>query len=81
MAKSDRSEIEGGTSPDGIPWRLIGGGVLIVAIVVFLVENTAKVSIRFVGPRVHAPLIVALLIAAVLGSLATLLIQHRRARR
>ncbi len=61
-----------------VPWRLIFGGVLIILIVVFLVENTRKVEVSFVGPTVHAPLIVALLIAAVLGSLATLFIQHHR---
>jgi uncharacterized integral membrane protein len=63
-----------------VPWRLIGAAFAIVLIVVFLAENTRTVPIRFVGPVVHTSLIVALLIAALLGSAATLLIQHHRAK-
>ncbi len=64
-----------------ISTRQIIGLIFVVLFIVFLLENTAKVQIRFVGPRVHAPLYLALIIAAVLGALATLFIQHRRARR
>jgi len=62
------------------PWRLVAGGVLVVLIVIFLLENTRRVSIRFVGPEVKAPLVVALLIAALLGAGATLLIEYHRNR-
>jgi len=62
------------------PWRLVAGALLIVLIIVFLLENTRRVAIRFVGPEVKAPLIVALLIAALLGAGATLLIQYHRNR-
>jgi uncharacterized integral membrane protein len=81
MADRETSRNENSKTRRPIPWRFIVGVVFVVLIVVFLAENTRKVSIRFVGPEVKAPLILALLIAAVLGSLATLLIQHRRADR
>ncbi len=64
-----------------VSWRLIAGAVLLLLVLVFLFENTQSVAIRFVGPKVHAPLIVALLVAAILGSLGTLLVQQRRARK
>jgi uncharacterized integral membrane protein len=78
-ADNDRSA----TSSEGRRFsvRQILGLVFVILFIVFLVENTAKVNIRFVGPRVHAPLYLALLIAAVLGSLATLFIQRRRGKR
>ncbi len=63
-----------------VPWRLIVGVVFLIAFVLFLIENNHRVAIRFVGPRVHASLTIALLIAAALGSLTTLFIQHRRGR-
>jgi uncharacterized integral membrane protein len=55
--------------------------VLLVLVLVFIFENTKKVNVRLIGPEVHAPLFVALLIAALLGALGTLLIQWRRGRR
>ena len=62
-----------------VPWRLIAGLVIVVLVVVFCLENTKTVPIRFVGPVVHARLFYALIASAVLGSLATLLFQrHRR---
>jgi uncharacterized integral membrane protein len=61
--------------------RLISGGILAVLVLVFLFENTQSVAIRFVGPKVHAPLIVALLVAAIFGALGTLLFQQVRSRR
>ena len=78
---SARSSEPDGSDKRAIPWRLIFSGVLVILIVLFLLENTRSVRISFVGPAAHAPLIVALLIAAALGSLATLLIQRHRARR
>lgn len=61
--------------------RQIAGAVLIVLAVVFIFENTNKVKVRLIIPAFHAPLFVALLIAALLGSLGTLLLQWRRRRR
>jgi uncharacterized integral membrane protein len=61
--------------------KQISGGLLIALVLVFIVENTRKVDVRLIGPEVHAPLSIALLIAAVLGGLGTLLIQWRRHRK
>lgn len=79
---ADRGNPDPGASrpPRGFPWRLVGAVILLVLIVVFLLENTRRVSIRFIGPEVKAPLIVALLIAALLGAGSTLLIQYHRTR-
>jgi uncharacterized integral membrane protein len=61
--------------------RLVLGLIFLVLLVVFLAENTRKVKIRFLAPEVKAPLYLALLVAAVVGALAALLIQHRRHKR
>jgi uncharacterized integral membrane protein len=53
---------------------------VIVLFVIFMVENQRKVRIRFIGPEVHAPLILALLVSAVLGALVVLVIQRLRRR-
>ena len=47
-------------------------------LVVFIVENTRRVTVRLIVPEVHTSLAVALLIAEVLGALVLLLVQHRR---
>ena len=54
--------------------------IVFVVLVVFMIENLRKVPIRFIGPQVHAPLILALLISAALGALAVLAIQRVRRR-
>jgi uncharacterized integral membrane protein len=59
----------------------IAGLVFLVLAMVFIFENTKSVQVRLIIPEVKAPLFVALLIAAVLGALATLLIQWRRRSR
>jgi uncharacterized integral membrane protein len=55
--------------------------VVVVLFVIFMVENQRKVRIRFIGPEVHAPLILALLVSAVLGALVVLAIQRLLRRR
>ncbi|HZC71078.1 MAG TPA: LapA family protein [Jatrophihabitans sp.] len=59
----------------------IAGLLALVLVLVFIFENTKSVDVRLIIPEVKAPLFVALLIAAVLGALATLLIQWRRRSR
>jgi uncharacterized integral membrane protein len=54
--------------------------VVVVLIVIFMIENLRKVPIRFIGPQVHAPLILALLVSGVLGALTVLAIQRVRRR-
>jgi len=67
------------------PWRptprQVSGAILLILAIVFIVENTGKVGVRIIIPKVHVPLFVALLIAALLGSLGTLLVQWHRGRR
>jgi uncharacterized integral membrane protein len=58
------------------------GLLLVVVLIVFIAENTNKVDVRLVGPQVRdVPLAVALIIAALLGALVTLLIMWRHSRR
>lgn len=61
--------------------RQVVGIVLLVLALIFIFENTKTVKVRLIIPEVKLPLWVALLIAAVLGSLVTLLIQWRRRRK
>jgi uncharacterized integral membrane protein len=49
-------------------------------VIIFIIENSRKVKIRLIIPQVEAPLYVAILIAAVLGSLITWLLRYRRHR-
>lgn len=57
-------------------------GVLLVLVVVFIVENTRSVPIRFIaGPEVNVPVYLALLIAAVVGALIASLMRYRRNRK
>lgn len=56
------------------------GGILFVLVIVFIVENSTTVPIRLIGPVVHAPLYVAILIAAALGALIAWLLRYRRVR-
>lgn len=61
--------------------RGIAAVALAILVVVFIVENTRSTKIRFIGPQVKAPLWLALVIAAVLGAGAGLLIDRHRNRR
>jgi uncharacterized integral membrane protein len=56
------------------------GGLLFVLVIVFIIENSRSVKIRLIVPEVKAPLYVAILIAALLGSLITWLLRYRRHR-
>lgn len=57
------------------------GVILLVAFVVFLVENTQRVTVRLLVPEVRTSLALALLIAGLLGALGLLLLQRRRRHR
>jgi uncharacterized integral membrane protein len=56
------------------------GGLLFLLVIIFIIENSRKVKIRLIIPEVKAPLYVAILIAAVLGSAITWLLRYRRHR-
>jgi uncharacterized integral membrane protein len=71
--------------PDG-GWRSkikpkhVAVAIVVILLVIFMLENLRKVPIRFIGPQVHAPLILALLVSAALGALIVLLVQRLRRR-
>lgn len=58
----------------------IAVAVVVILLVIFMIENLRRVPIRFIGPQVHAPLFVALIVSAVLGALVVLLVQRLRRR-
>jgi uncharacterized integral membrane protein len=58
----------------------IGVAIVFIVLVIFMIENLKSVPIRFIGPQVHAPLFLALLISAILGALAVLAVQRLRRR-
>lgn len=60
--------------------KYVAVAIVFVLLVIFMIENLRKVPIRFIGPQVHAPLILALLVSAALGALAVLAIQRVRRR-
>ncbi len=61
--------------------RFVISALFVILLIVFLAENTRTVTMRLIGPEVDAPLYLALLIAAALGVLATLIVRWRRGRR
>jgi len=58
--------------------RVVVGLVLLVLLIVFSAENTRSVRMRLIGPEIHAPLFLALLIAAIVGVLIGLVVRRRR---
>lgn len=54
------------------------GGLLLVVVVVFVLENTRSVKVRLLIPEVTTPLAVPIIIAAVLGALVAALLRYRR---
>jgi uncharacterized integral membrane protein len=54
-------------------WTAVAVAALIgVALIVFIVQNTQKIQIKFFGASGHIPLVVALLAAAIIGALIVL---------
>jgi uncharacterized integral membrane protein len=56
------------------------GGILLVVVVVFVLENTRSVQVRLIGPEVNTPVAVPVVIGAVLGALVAWLLRYRRHR-
>jgi uncharacterized integral membrane protein len=74
-----------GPEPSPGPKRAVStgqilGGVLLILVVIFILENSREVKVRLIIPEVKAPLYVAILIAAVLGALIAWLLRYRRHR-
>ena len=56
-------------------WTAVAVAALLgVALIVFIVQNTQKVQIKFFGASGHIPLVVALLAAAIIGALIVLVV-------
>ena len=56
-------------------WTAVAVAVLLgVALIVFVVQNTQKVQIKFFGASGHIPLVVALLASAIVGALIVLVV-------
>lgn len=72
------SETRSSSPSRTISARQVIGALLLIAFVVFLIENTHKVTVRLLVPEVETSLALALLIAGLLGALGLLLLQHRR---
>jgi uncharacterized integral membrane protein len=63
----------------GRVWIALGvAAILLILLVVFIAENSTRVKISFFGSGGHLPLGVALVIAAVVGALVTLLVGSTR---
>jgi uncharacterized integral membrane protein len=64
-------------APRRVRPRLVGALALTLLVVVFIVENTRRTKIRFIGPEVTAPLWVALIAATLVGAAVVALIARR----
>lgn len=60
--------------------RQVAGLVSLVLAVVFILENRVKTTVRFLVPRVSAPLWVALLVSALAGVVGGALLTYRHDR-
>jgi uncharacterized integral membrane protein len=60
--------------------RYVAAAIVLVLLVIFMLENMRQVPIRFIGPQVRAPLVLALLVSAALGALLVLVVQRLRRR-
>ena len=72
---------DGDGLPVGVLVRLALSGLLIAAVVVFVLQNLDSVAVNFLSWSFDAPLILLLAVAAVAGVLLRWLIGFWRARR
>jgi uncharacterized integral membrane protein len=62
-------------------WRQWLIGILVLALLILIVQNSQRVEVHFFFADTHTPLIFALLIAAVLGALVGWLLPRFRGSR
>ncbi len=60
--------------------RTVLSGILILLLIVFILQNLEQVTIDFLVFTVETSMLVAMLICALLGAAATLLITRRRSK-
>ena len=70
-----------GGKPTAVQLRQIAGVVAIVVGIVFVLLNTQKVEIHWIFMTSRTPLIVALIVAAAFGAVATFAFSRVRSRR
>ena len=81
-AVADRSQIEGLPRKERRGWRFYVLAVAALVLLIFIVQNSQKVTVDFLFTETETPLIFALLIAGVLGALIGWAWPHvRRGRR
>ena len=68
------------TPARGIPPRLVGLGLVVVVLGVFVATNFEQVQVQFLWAEVETQLAVALLVAAVLGFVLGWLVERNRNR-
>lgn len=61
--------------------RTVGIAAIVVVSAIFVFENTQSVKVRFLFPKVSAPLWLALVVAFALGAAFGLFLSWRRGRR
>ena len=66
---NDRDQREGAPRQEGHSWRLYVLLIALVVLAIFVLMNSQKVEVDFLVGQTEAPLIVALLLAGVLGAL------------
>jgi uncharacterized integral membrane protein len=73
---------EGAPRQEGRGWRAYVLGIAIVVLLIFVIQNSQKVTVDFLFTETETPLIFALLIAGALGALIGWAWPHvRRGRR
>lgn len=65
IAQSEETSIQPPVPPDGagIPWGFLLGTIMLAAVIVFAVQNSDPVPIRFIGWEGEFPLSIALAVA------------------
>ena len=77
-----RDAIDAASRREGRGWRTYVLGAAIVLLLVFVIQNSQKVNVKFLFTETQTPLILALLIAGGLGALIGWAWPHvRRGRR
>src|SRR3954470_4103732 len=66
------------TKGGGLDGRTVAAVILAAIALIFVLENTRDVKIRFIIPEVKSPLAVALIVSLLLGVVAGWLLARRR---
>ena len=79
---ADHDYPEGAPHQEGRGWRVYVLGIAILLLLIFVIQNSQKVTVDFLVGQTDTPLIVALLLAGALGALIGWALPHvRRSRK